>query len=71
MQRTFFERDYEHLAASEDACKVFGSSIAEGVATVGDIRKAFEGYAPESSVYPDKNKSGFYVADTHGDLFTV
>lgn len=71
MRKDFFERDYGHLADSDDARKVFGTHIAEGIATVGDVRKAFEAHPPDASVYLNGAGAGFYVTDVHGKFFTV
>jgi hypothetical protein len=72
MRISFFERDYGHLADSDDAVKVFGTkSIRAGVATVGDIRKACVGQPKTASIYPENDASGFYIADLHGEFFST
>ena len=72
MRISFFERDYGHLADSEDIVKVFGTmTIHAGIATVGDIRKACLGHPKTASIYPENDGSGFYVADLHGKFFST
>lgn len=72
MRKDFFERDYGHLSDSDDAVKVFGRlSIAEGAATVGDIRGAAKGHPGDASIYPKNDGSGLYVTDFHGKFFTI
>jgi hypothetical protein len=66
----FFELHYAHLPDSDDAVKVFGTvGIKEGIATVGDIRKACEGHPKDASIYPKPDGSGFRISDLHGTGF--
>jgi hypothetical protein len=72
MRISFFERDYGHLADTDDAVKIFGPrSIHAGVATVGDIRKACVDHPKTASIYPENDGSGFYIADLHGKFFST
>ena len=62
-----FERDYGRLPDSADATEVLGRvSIHKGVATVGDIRKACQGFPKDASIRPDLTcPAGFYITDIH------
>jgi hypothetical protein len=70
MRCDLFERDYQHLADSEDAQTARGSNIHRGVATVGDIRKACAGHPPDASIRLENNGSGFYVDDPEHEVFS-
>jgi hypothetical protein len=72
MRIDYFERDYNHLADSDDATMALGTqSIFKGLKTVGDIRKACEGHPKDASIYPEGDGSGFYVTDVRGKFFTA
>lgn len=71
MRKDFFERDYGHLADSDDATKVLGNAILEGVATLGDIRNAVKDYPADASIRPENDQSGFYVTTAKSKFFTV
>jgi hypothetical protein len=72
MRKDFFERVYGHLPDSEDAVKVFGRiTILEGIATVGDIRKAVREYPNDASICVDSDGASFYVTNLKSKFFVA
>ncbi len=70
MLKDFFKEHYGQLPLSTDAYRHLG--ILPGMATLGDIHKAFEGRPDYASAHPDLTApSGFFVTDMQCKFFSI
>ena len=71
MRKDYFERDYGHLADSDDWTKILGSGAHVGMHTIGDIRKELEGKPADTSICLNSGGSSFYVTNVKSKFFVM